>query len=175
MDEPMSDFHFHAMTLMFRFRDFFSPRRKVMEETGIKPGFLVLDYGCGPGSYIPTASEMVGPSGKVYALDIHPHAIEMVRNLASIKNLTNVETILSDCATGLPPASLDAVLFYDTFHALSEPEKILKELRHVLKPGGILSFSDHHMREEEIMEGITKGGFFRLKEKGKKTYTFEKK
>ncbi len=175
MDEPMSDLHFHAMALMFRFRDLIKPRWKVLEEVRIEPGFRILDYGCGSGGYVPAAAELAESSGKVYALDIHLHAIEMVKDLAFKKNLKNVETILSDCDTDLPASSLDLVLFYDTYHSLSEPDKILKELHRVLKPDGTLSFSDQHLEEEEIVAGITKGGLFRLKEKGKKTYSFEKK
>lgn len=173
-EEPDSDFRFHATTLIFKFRDFFFPRRKILEEAGIKPGFKILDYGCGSGSYIRDASEMVGPSGKIYALDINPVAIEMVRHLASIKQLKNIETILSDYDTGLPSESLDTVLFYDTYHTLNKPELVMKELHRVLKPEGTLSFSDHQMREEEIMESVTRKRLFKLKKKGKRTYSFKK-
>lgn len=173
-EEPVSDFRFHANTLIFKFRDFFFPRRKILEEAGIRPGFRILDYGCGSGSYIRDASEMVGPSGKVYALDINPVAIEMVRHLTSIKHLNNIETILSDYNTGLPSESLDVVLFYDTYHALKRPELVMKELHRVLKHGGILSFSDHYMKEEEIMERVTRKRLFKLKKKGKRTYSFKK-
>ncbi|AKB30574.1 SAM-dependent methyltransferase [Methanosarcina siciliae C2J] len=117
---------------------------------------------------------MVGPSGKVYALDINPVAVEMVRHLASIKQLKNIETILSDYDTGLPGGSLDTVLFYDTYHTLNKPELVMKELHRVLKPEGTLSFSDHQMKEEEIMESITRKRLFKLKRKGKRTYSFKK-
>ncbi len=53
----------------------------------IKPGTHVLDYGCGPGNYTIVAAELVGPSGKVYAVDIHPLAIREVQNKADIKGL----------------------------------------------------------------------------------------
>lgn len=173
-EEPDSDFRFHANTLIFKFRDFFFPRRKILEEAGIKPGFKVLDYGCGSGSYIPDASEMVGPSGKVYALDINPVAIEMVQHLAFIKQLENIKTILTDYNTGLFDASIDVVLFYDTFHALKEPGLVMKELHRILKPEGILSFRDGYMKEEEIMEGVTRKRLFKLKKRGKRTYSFKK-
>lgn len=174
MEEPDSEFKFHANTLIFKFRDFFFPRRKILEEAGIKPGVKVLDYGCGSGSYIPDASEMVGPSGKVYALDINPVAIEMVRSLASIRQLENIEPILTDYNTGLFGDSVDIVLFYDTFHTLKEPQLVMKELHRILKPEGILSFRDRYMKEEEIMEGITRKRLFKLKKKGKRTYSFKK-
>ena len=172
MDKPEPDLHFKFMALTFKIRDFFAPRRDVLAEVGIRPGFYVLDYGCGSGSYITAASELVGGSGKVYVLDIHPLAIESARKIASRNHLTNVETIQSDCATGLPESSIDAVLLYDVFHNLSDPGMVLEELHRVAKPDGILSFSDHHLKEDEIMSGVTDKGLFRLSEKGRKTYSF---
>jgi ubiquinone/menaquinone biosynthesis C-methylase UbiE len=175
MDKIESNLGFRLMALGYRFRDLRLPRKNILEEVGIKPGFHVLDYGCGPGSYIIPLAQLVGESGKVYALDIHPLAIRRVQNIASKKQLANVETILSDCKTGLPDNSLDMVLLYDIFHHLSDPDLILKELRRVLKPDGILSFSDHHMKENEIIPQVTNGGLFQLARKGQRTYSFAKK
>jgi ubiquinone/menaquinone biosynthesis C-methylase UbiE len=175
MDKAESNLGFRLMALGYRFRDLRLPRLNILKEVGIKPGFQVLDYGCGPGSYIIPLAELVGESGKVYALDIHPLAIRKVQDIASKKQLANVETILSDCQTGLPDNSLDVVLLYDTFHHLSDPDGVLKELHRVLKPDGILSFSDHHMKENEIVSGVTNSGLFRLSGKGQRTYSFLKK
>jgi len=171
----MSNFLFQFMSVGYKFRDFFLPRLNILKEVGIKPGFHVLDYGCGPGSYIIPLTELVGESGKVYALDIHPLAIQKIENIASKKQLTNVETILSDCQTGLPDNTLDAVLLYAAFHHLSDPDLVLKELHRVLKPDGILSFSDRHMKEKEIVAEVTNSRLFRLLRKGRRTYTFLKK
>ena len=175
MDKPQSNLDFKFMALGFKFRDFFLPRRNILKEVGIRPGFYVLDYGCGSGSYITAAAELVGKSGKMYALDIHPLAIQMARSIASKKQLTNVETICSDCETGLPDNSVDVVLLYDTFHDLGDPNGVLEELHRVLKPNGILSFSDHHMKEYEIVSKVTDKGLFKLLRKGKRTYSFLKK
>lgn len=170
----MSNFHFKFMSLSFKFRDFRLPRRSILEEAGIKPGFHVLDYGCGPGGYIIPLAELVGKSGKIYALDIHPLAIQKVQSIVSKRQMANVETIRSNRETGLPDKSLDVVLLYDTFHDLSDPNRVLEELHRVLKPNGILSFSDHHMKESEIVSKVTGGGLFRLSRKGKRTYSFLK-
>ena len=172
MDKPMSNFDFKFMSVGYKFRDFFLPRKNILKEVGIKPGFQVLDYGCGPGGYIVPLAKLVGESGKVYALDIHPLAVQKVQDIASKKQLINVETILSDCKTGLPDKSLDAVLLYDVFHELSDPDGVLQELHRVLKPDGILSLSDHHMKENEIVAAVTNSGLFRLSRKGQRTYTF---
>lgn len=175
MNKPAFNPHFRFMSLGYKFRDFFLPRKNILKEVGIKPGFRVLDYGCGPGSYVIPLTELVGESGKVYALDIHPLAIRKVQGIASKKQLANVKTILSDCKTGLHRNSLDAVLLYDAFHHLSDPDGVLKELHRVLKPNGILSLSDHHMKEREILAEVTNGRLFRPLRKGQRTYTFLKK
>ena len=168
----MPSFHFKLMSFSYKFRDFFLPRKDVLREVGINPGFTVLDYGCGPGSYILAAAGLAGKSGKVYALDIHPLAIQRVQNIALKKKLTNVETICSDGKTGLPDSSIDIVLLYDTLHLLSRPDEVLEELRRILKPDGILSVSDHHLEENEIVSRIAGKGLFRLSRKGKMTYSF---
>jgi ubiquinone/menaquinone biosynthesis C-methylase UbiE len=172
VDQPDPNLHYKFMALGYKFRDFLLPRVNVLKEAGIRPGFHVLDYGCGPGSYIAPLANLVGESGKIYALDIHPLAIQMVQKIVLEKALGNVETIHSDCATGLDDNLIDVVLLYDTYHNLSDSESVLMELHRVLKPEGLLSFSDHHMKEEEILSGITETGLFRLSEKGKKTYSF---
>ena len=147
----------------------------ILEDIGVKPESHVLDFGCGPGSYIIPLAELLGKSGKIYALDIQPLAIQMIQSIASKRELRNIETIYSDCKTGLPDNSIDVVLLYDTFHDLSDPNGVLKELHRVLKPNGILSFSDHHMKENEIVPKLTNGGLFRLSKKGERTYSFLKK
>jgi ubiquinone/menaquinone biosynthesis C-methylase UbiE len=172
MTTLMSNLAFNGMTMFFKVRDFISPRRQVMEEAGLRPGDRVLDYGCGPGAYIPGAAEMVGRSGKIYALDVHPLAIKRVQSIAKRRGLANVETINSDCRTGLPNECLDVVLLYDVFHMLDKPRAVLAELYRVLKTKGTVSFNDHHMRHEDIVTGMTDGGLFVLVEKGERTYTF---
>ncbi len=140
----------------------------------IKPGFHILDYGCGPGGYTTIVAELVWPTGRVYALDVHPLAVQRIQSVAAKRKLTNIEIICSDCATGLEESSMDVVLLYDTFHHLSDPDIVLKELHRVLKPDGILSFSDHHMKEDKILSQVTDRGLFKLLRKDKKTYSFSK-
>lgn len=170
----MSDSGFKAMAFTFRIRDFLRPRSDIVKEAGIREGFRVLDYGCGPGSYVKAVSEIVRESGKVYALDIHRLAVESVKKISEKNGLKNIETILSDRKTGLPDGSIEVVLLYDTFHDLVDPNGVLEELSRVLKPDGILSFSDHHMIEDEIISKITNRELFRLLRKGEKTYSFVK-
>jgi ubiquinone/menaquinone biosynthesis C-methylase UbiE len=99
MDKPMPNIGFKFMSLAFKLRDFLLLRKYVLEEVDIKRGFRMLDYGCGPGSYSAIAAELVGPTGKVYVLDIHPLAIQRVQNIAIHLPFSESRTLLQrrDC------------------------------------------------------------------------------
>jgi len=163
------------MSLTFKIRDLIKPRINILREAGIKQGFHVLDYGCGPGSYIVPLAGLVGELGMVYALDVNPLAVRAVQKIVAKKQLLNVRPILSDCETGLPADSLDVVLLYDILHDLHNSGEVLAELHRVLKPSGVLSVNDHHMTHEEIESRVTAGGRFALSKSGTKTYSFLKR
>jgi ubiquinone/menaquinone biosynthesis C-methylase UbiE len=174
MEKPLSGVGFRLMSLMFTIRDLIQPRADVLNEAEIKPGFTVLDFGCGPGGYLPPLVELVGPSGKIYALDMHPLAIHEIKEMANSNRYNNISPIQSDCRTGLQNMSVDTILLYDVFHDLDRPNEVLEELHRVLKADGTLSFSDHHMKEEQVFKQMTGSGIFRLVRRGRKTYTFAK-
>jgi ubiquinone/menaquinone biosynthesis C-methylase UbiE len=166
--------NFLLSTVFFTIRNRFNPPAKMVREAGIKPGMRVLDFGCGVGGQALAAAEFVGDTGRVYALDVNPLAVDRIARVARKKGFANVEAICSDRETGLEDGCLDVVMIYDTFHILGEPGRVLAGLHRVLKPSGVLSFSDHHMDEEGIITGVTGGGLFKLSGKGEKTYTFVK-
>lgn len=173
----MKKVYFKMMSGMFRIRDMFNSPRIKVEKADIKPGQIVLDYGCGPGSYTVEAAEMVGDSGKVYAADIHPLSTKKVQEAVSKKGLTNIETILIDGATNatsLKDKSLDVVLSFDMFHMVSEKELLVKEWHRVLKPNGKLSLDCPHMNENDILSKITNDGLFNLEEQKGKMFIFAK-
>ena len=159
---------------MLSFRDLFSNPESTLAEVEIRPGFHVLDYGCGSGSFTLAALKRVGPEGKVYALDLHPLALQRVRRAAEKRGFSNIETIQSDCITRLPGDTVDVVLFYYILHWLTDPDCVIRELYRVLKPGGVLSFRDPYMKEEEILAEVSGRGGFRLAAIGEKTYRFFK-
>jgi ubiquinone/menaquinone biosynthesis C-methylase UbiE len=153
-------------------RNIFMPPAKMLAEVEINPGNKVLDYGCGPGAFTIMIAEKVGQSGIVYALDIQPLAIKAVEHKALKKSFTNIKTILSNCSTSLSDNSLDLVIFFDVFHKLNNQEEVLIELHRVLKSDATMYFSDHHMKEVEILKRLTENGLFKLQRKGKRTLTF---
>jgi ubiquinone/menaquinone biosynthesis C-methylase UbiE len=162
------------MSFLFSIRDCLLPRRKILDEIRIKSGFKILDYGAGAGSYSLVAAKLVGEKGKIYSLDIHPLATKTIQQKATRKGLKNVETIQSDCATGLPDKSIDIVFLHDIYHDLTEPAKVLEELHRVLKPAGIISFNDHHIKGDNAVAELEKNGLFKHTRKGKKIHIFSK-
>lgn len=175
MKKKMSNFEFKMMANVgMPIRNLFMPPAKMLAEVEINPGYKVLDYGCGPGAFTIMIAEIIGQSGIVYALDIHPLAIKAAKQKARKKNLSNIKTILSSCSTSLPDNSLDLVIFFDVFHTLNNQEKVLIELHRTLKLDATMCFSDHHMKEIEILKRLTEKGLFKLKRKGRRTFALSK-
>lgn len=175
MEKKMSNTGFRMMIHVgMPIRNLFMPPEKMLAEVEVKPGYKVLDYGCGPGTFTILMAERVGPSGIVYALDIHPLAIASVERKARKRHLANIRTILSGCSTSLPDNSLDVILFFDVLHALDHQQEVLVELHRVLASNGTMCFSDHHMKEVQIQKGLTEKRLFMLRGKGRRTYLFQK-
>ena len=143
-----------------------------LQKSGVHEGQTVLDFGCGSGYYTIVAARMVKDSGKVYALDIHPLAIEAVKKRVAKEGLSNVTTILSDNDTGLPDESVDIVLLYRTFYLVKNKQGLLDELHRVLKPDCILSVLGEGLAD--CRESIEKDGRFSLAGRGRRFLNFRK-
>lgn len=165
-------FRFQMMRIGFAFRDHFVLPRKVLSRVGVEPGQTVLDFGCGPGSYTLAAARLVGPEGTVWAADQNLFAIRHVERKAREKSISNVTTIHTNGRMELPDAAVDIILMFDVYHELDEPDRIRSELHRVLKPDGLLAFSDHHMDPDDIEPALTGDGLFRLYGVRARTYIF---
>lgn len=173
-DSPMSKSHFKFMVKHFEKRDKEYPPLDKIRKTKIKEGSIVLDYGCGPGSYSIAAAQVVGDLGKVYAADINTLAINEVKNRARKKGINNIETILTNCNTNLDENSIDVVLLLDIYHNLSDPKSVLEELHRVLKKNGSLSVDDHHFKDDVIISKITSTNLFKFSERKEELFNFIK-
>lgn len=153
--------------LVIRVRDALRPPAAILRACGVKPGMAVLDYGCGPGGFSTAAAEIVGPAGRVYALDVRPEALKVVRRAAARRRLENVETVPSREIHRLPPATMDVVLLYDVLHVdpeASAMNDIQRRAHAMLKADGVLSVRDHHIRGARLPAIVTGTGLFRLLE-----------
>jgi ubiquinone/menaquinone biosynthesis C-methylase UbiE len=170
----MSNTSFRGLSLFLKMRERLGNPRERLAEAGIERGQAVLDFGCGIGSYAIPAAQIVGDSGVVHALDIHPLAIETVARRAKKENLANIKTVQSDRDTGLPDESVDAILLYDVLHSVPDKKALLQELHRVLKRDGFLSVVPDHMEEDTFLKTVQDGNLFSLQARHDKAYQFTK-
>jgi len=141
-----------------------NPRRR-LKKIPIKEGMAVLDYGCGPGRYTLSVARLVGPKGKVFAVDIQPLAISTVKEKAARESLTNIKTILVDSYnTGIKDSSIDLALFLDTLHQIGDCDALFLEIHRVLKQDGVLFMDPGHMKMSRAREIVEATGLFTIAE-----------
>src|SRR5271157_2547174 len=128
MQKRMTNLWFRLMALEYRLKSDLETVLGTLKDAGIQPGMSVLDFGCGPGRYSLPAARIVGNDGVVYAVDLHPLAVTMVGKTAKKDGTVNLQTIRSDCDTGLRSDTIDIVLLFDALHDVEDREAVLREL-----------------------------------------------
>jgi len=107
-------------------------------KAGIKPGMTVMDVGCGPGFASFDLARLVGPSGRVIAVDQSPKFLRALEAGAKHRGLANIETVESGLADyDWPTAQCDAIWSRWCLCFLPEPEQTLTGIDKALKPGGL--------------------------------------
>lgn len=163
--KPMSERSFKLMVWAFNFADLFFRQRRHLKKVSLREGMIVVDYGCGPGRYTIPVAELVGPKGKVFAIDIQPLAIKTVKEKAARKSLTNIEAILVDSYnTGIQGSSADMVLLIDTVHSIKDHNALFREIHRILKPNGLLFMDPEHMKIAKAKEIVESTGLFIMTE-----------
>ncbi|HUX95100.1 MAG TPA: class I SAM-dependent methyltransferase [Bacteroidales bacterium] len=161
--DRMPDFTFRVMKVLFAVYYFFRPAGKYLSKFGIKPGYAVVDYGCGTGAFIRDTAAIVGTSGIVYAVDIHEMAIANVRKLITKYNLSNVKTVLTDGGkTSIEDEAADLIFALDMFHMVSDTDSFLKELNRITKKNGTLIIEDGHQPRSLTKEKILRSGCWEI-------------
>jgi ubiquinone/menaquinone biosynthesis C-methylase UbiE len=117
---------------------------KVLSEAGLKSGDVFLDAGCGDGFISIAASPLVGEEGKVYSIDAYPESIEILKNDVQKKKIKNLEAIVADLTSEIPlnDDSVDLCVMANVLHGFAENnelDKVLPEIKRVIKLGGIFS------------------------------------
>ena len=149
----------------WKFTDLIWNPRQHLKKIPLKEGMVVVDYGCGPGRYTLPVAQLVGPEGKVFAVDIQPLAIKTVKEKAAKQGLTNVESILIDSYdTGVQGSSIDLVLLVDTFHQIEDHDGLLHEIHRLLKPDGLLFMDPGHMKMTKAKEIVENADLFTMVE-----------
>jgi ubiquinone/menaquinone biosynthesis C-methylase UbiE len=144
-------FHFPAPAFIGRgldsdFRRAFQPASAVIERSGIREGMKVLEVGCGSGAYTTFVARAVGERGEVHALDVQPRMLaQLARKLGRAENadIRNV-TLHEGSAYELPfdEDAFDLAYMITVLPEIPDQLRALREVKRVLKPGGILAVSE---------------------------------
>jgi ubiquinone/menaquinone biosynthesis C-methylase UbiE len=132
-------------------RDLEEEPEKALEALNLKTGQTVADIGAGTGYMTVRMAKRVGPSGRVYAEDVQPEMIDLMRKRLARDRVTNVTPVLGLFDDPkLPAGTLDLELLVDVYHEFSEPQKMLRGLRDALKPGGRLVLLEYRKEDPTV-------------------------
>lgn len=116
------------------------------ERAGIRPGMTVLDVGCGPGHASIDLAEIVGPGGRIYAVDESPLFLKHLSDRVLGHHRHNVERVLGDVQSLpslLPGVACDLAYSRWVLCFVPDPGEVVAGVASLLKPGGRFVVQDY--------------------------------
>jgi ubiquinone/menaquinone biosynthesis C-methylase UbiE len=174
--EPMS--HMGASWLVRDNRDDEENATESFKQLDLKEGMSVCDLGCGNGYWTIPMARSVGPTGKVYAVDIQREMLQKLAQRSDGLGIQNVVPVLGKVDDPkLPVDSVDLLLMVDVYHEFSHPQSMLWSIRQSLRPSGVVALLEyreedpgvpikprHKMSKQQIMKEYQANGFKLVRE-----------
>jgi ubiquinone/menaquinone biosynthesis C-methylase UbiE len=124
---------------------------KAIAALNIKAGQTVADIGAGSGYYSVLLAGAVGPTGRVFATDIQPEMLAIIKRKLDALPIPQIQLVLgTPTDTRLPDASIDLALMVDVYHELSDPQVFLRSVKRALKPGGRLVLLEFRKEDRRV-------------------------
>jgi predicted methyltransferase len=157
-------------------RDSWQRVPELFAAAGVHAGASIADIGAGDGFLTIRLAPAVGPSGKVYAVDIDAKVTDALRQRLAAAGIGNVAVTLgAEDDPRLPAGSLDGALILNSYHEMTRGVSMLTHLHEALKPGGHLvlceptprtpnqsrltQMNDHVLDPELILQDLRAAGF----------------
>ncbi|MBI3301403.1 MAG: methyltransferase domain-containing protein [Deltaproteobacteria bacterium] len=117
--------------------------KAVIQSLAIKPGDHVADLGAGGGYFTFRLADAVGPTGKVYAVDVDEGNLDYIARRAKEQGYANVEVILAKYDDPLlPGGGVDLIFTCNTYHHLENRADYFASAARYLRPGGRVAVID---------------------------------
>ena len=117
----------------------------------LKPGMTVADIGAGTGYFTWRMAQAVAPGGQVYASDVQPEMIALLKRSMAERRIVNVVPLQAGVKdAGLKPASLDLALLVDVYHELEYPFEVIGHVVRALKPGARLVLVEYRAEDAGV-------------------------
>lgn len=110
------------------------PRELLTDVAGIAAGMTCVDFGCGTGTFTLLLAEMLGATGRVYAVDKSPKMLEHIRAKNPPPNVTVIQSNVEE--TGLDDRIADICLLSSILHEVKQSARLMAEVSRLLKAGG---------------------------------------
>jgi ubiquinone/menaquinone biosynthesis C-methylase UbiE len=124
---------------------------QALDELKIGKDWTVADVGAGVGYMSWRLAGRVGPGGKVYANDIQPGMLELLKKNMKERHITNVVPVLGEPNDPkLPIGQMDLVLLVDVYHEFNQPQKMLRHIRESLKADGRMVLLEYRAEDPKV-------------------------
>ncbi|QDU86793.1 Demethylmenaquinone methyltransferase [Pirellulimonas nuda] len=124
---------------------------RLLSALGVRRGDVVCDLGCGNGFYSLLLAGLAAPGGEVIAVDIQPEMLDLLRERAEARGVTNIRRVLGgEADPKLPAGEIDLVLMVDVYHELSDPAAMLAAVRASLKPTGRVALVEFRAEDPAV-------------------------
>lgn len=144
---------------------FNNPRREEWEKTSkmldslnIQPGYTIADIGSGPGYYTFKFSKLVGPQGKVLAVDTVENHLNYIKGVSEKYGVNNIELVNNTTDNAkLPPEQMDLIYMCSLYHIIYstslEPvkDRFVESMKQALKKEGRLIIVDNGIVEDQTL------------------------
>lgn len=127
----------------------FSNPTSNIAKLGIIHGMKVIDIGTGSGFYAIESAKLVGPPGRVYAVDVQREILDRIRSNGISQKLNNIEVVWGNAekigGTKIRENIADRIIVSNVLFQVAKPDDFCLEIKRLTKTGGkvlVVDWSD---------------------------------